>query len=160
MLTTRDKFIELAGKIVSNHGVYIWGAQGQRVNKLTPSDIRSMETSIDNATAVIDLINAYDRLGYVDNKCKAFDCSGLVCYLLTKIGREAAGFDMTADALANRYKSRSQAVAGCLLHRKEHIAIYIGDNHLIEAKGRKWGVVVSPFVASEWDKSYPDPFME
>ena len=29
MLTTRDKFIELAGKIVSNHSVYIWGAQGQ-----------------------------------------------------------------------------------------------------------------------------------
>ena len=160
MLTTRDKFIELAGKIVSNHGVYIWGAQGQRVNKLTPSDIRSMETSIDNATAVLDLINAYDRLGYVDNKCKAFDCSGLVCYLLTKIGREPAGFDMTADGLAQRYKSRSQAVPGCLLHRKGHIAIYIGDNHLIEAKGRKWGVVVSPFVPNEWDKSYPDPFME
>ena len=162
-MTIRDKAVNTACKICQNHAAYIWGAQGQKlkgVNALTEADIYKMETSPDNAKTVINFINMLAAHGWLTGKSKAFDCSGLICYILTKIGRESEGFDMTADSLAKRYPSRLAPVRGCLVHRPGHIGIYIGDNYLIEAKGRKYGVVVSPFNAKEWDEIYPDPFAE
>lgn len=159
-MTTRDKAVNTACKIVSNHCAYIWGAQGQKLKELDNETIFKMETSPDNARTVINYINMLTTHGWLTGKSKAFDCSGLVCYVLAKIGREAADFDMAADQLAKRYPARLAPVQGCLVHRPGHVGIYIGDSYLIEAKGRKWGVVVSPFIAKEWDSVYPDPFEE
>lgn len=159
-MTLRDKAVSKACNIVSNHCAYIWGAQGQRLKTLTEDDIYKMETSPDNAKAAINYIKMLRDHGWLSGKSKAFDCSGLVCYILAAIGREPAGFDMTADQLAKRYPGRLTPVKGCLVHRPGHTGIYIGGSYLIEAKGRKYGVVVSPFVAKEWDSVYPDPFKE
>ena len=156
-MTTREKIVNTACKIVENHSAYIWGAQGQRLKSLSNEDILHMETSPANAEKVIRFINMLAAHGWLTSKSKAFDCSGLICYLLVKLGIEKPGFDATADQLAGRYPKRANLREGCLLHRKGHIALYIGGGYLIEAKGRVWGVCVSPYTGSEWDSVFPDP---
>lgn len=159
-MTTREKIVNTACKIVENHCAYIWGAQGEKLAKLTPEDIGRMETSPANAEKVIRYINMLAAHGWLTGKSKAFDCSGLICYILVKCGIEKPGFDMTADGLAGRYPRRAVIRPGVLLHRPQHIAIYIGNNYLVEAKGRVWGVCVSPYVAKEWESTFPDPFKD
>jgi len=159
-LTIREKAINTACKIVENHCAYIWGAQGMKIKGLDPKVIDRMETSPANAEKVKQFIAMLDAHGWLTSKSKAFDCSGLICYILTKLGVENPGFDMKADMLAGRYPRRAVIRPGVLLHRPEHIAIYIGNNYLVEAKGRVWGVCVSPYVAKEWESTFPDPFKE
>ena len=110
-----------------------------------------------NAEKVIRYINMLAAHGWLTSKSKAFDCSGLICYILVKCGIEKPGFDMTADGLAGRYPKRANLREGCILHRKGHVGLYIGGGYLIEAKGRVWGVVVSPYTAADWDSVFPDP---
>lgn len=156
-MTTREKIVNTACKIVENHCAYIWGAQGEKLMKLSKEDIARMETGPANVEKVIRYINMLAAHGWLTGKSKAFDCSGLICYLLVKCGIEKPGFDMTADQLASRYPKRANLREGCLLHRKGHIGLYIGGGYLIEAKGRVWGVVVSPYTAADWDSVFPDP---
>ena len=158
-MSQKSKYISLLVKAVNNHAIYLWGAQGQKVNKdLTEDIIRKMETSEENANRVIRHIQMLEAYGWLTSKTKAYDCSGLVCYCLIACGREAQGFDATADQLFHKYPKVAILREGCLIHRKGHIATYIGYGYLIEDKGRDYGVVVSPFKADEWDKEYAYPF--
>ena len=159
-MTTREKAINIACKIVENHCAYIWGAQGMKIKGLDPKVIDQMETSPTNAKKVKQFIAMLEAHGWLTSKSKAFDCSGLICHILVKIGIENPGFDIIADELAKRYPRRAVIRPGVLLHRPGHIAIYIGNNYLIEAKGRVWGVCVSPYVAKEWESTFPDPFKD
>lgn len=159
-MTTREKAINTACKIVDNHCAYIYGAQGEKLKALTPEDIKRMETSAQNVIYVAEYIDMLRAHGWLSNKSKAFDCSGLICYILVKCGVESAGFDLTADGLAERYPKTAALKPGVLLHRKGHIALYIGQRYLIEAKGRRCGVVVSWYDPDEWDRSFPDPFTD
>ena len=154
----REKFIKLLSWAVKNHCIYLWGAQGEKVKDLPNEKIYKMETSRENAGRVIYLIAVFNAFGWISSKTRAFDCSGLICYCLVKCGLEARGFDMSADALAARYTRTNKLKPGVLLHRKGHIACYIGYKHLIEAKGRDYGVVISPYNPEEWESTFPDPF--
>ena len=48
-----EKLIELAKKMVKYHCIYLWGAQGQHVSKLTCAKIRKMELSGTEAARVM-----------------------------------------------------------------------------------------------------------
>lgn len=158
MTTQRDKYINYLVKAVDHHAIYLWGAQGQKVKDLTPQEICKMENSENNAERVLNHIELLKKYGWLTSKTKAYDCSGLVCFCLTLAGREPSGFDITADRLFTRYPHTKELVPGVLIHRSGHIATYIGYNSLIEAKGRDYGVVVSPFYPKDWDKEYANPF--
>lgn len=155
----REKFLRYLRLAVRHHCVYIWGAQGQKVAPLTEDDIRKMETSEKNVNRVIQFIMMLDWLGWLTKKTLAFDCSGLICYYLSKVGRENKGFDMRADDLYNHYPKSEILEPGMLVHRSGHIGVYIGYNHVIEARGRDWGVVPSPFNKEDWDKLYANPWV-
>lgn len=153
-----DKFIELLTKAVNNHAIYVWGAQGELVKDLLAGErLKLMEPNPKNYERVKNHIAMLDYYGWLTKKTRAYDCSGLQCYCLSKAGREDIGFDLTADQLIKRYKKVSQPSMGCLVHRPGHIGAFIGFNNVIEAKGRDYGVVVSPFNASEWT-DYANPF--
>lgn len=153
-----EKFLKCLIKAAQRHDVYIWGAQGQRVKRLTKTEIRNMESSETNYERVLQFIAMLISFRWLTKRVRAFDCSGLVCYFLSKIGREAKGFDIRADDLAKRYPLSSELKPGMLLHRSGHIAVYMGRSHLIEAKGRDYGVVVSPYKVEEWETKFADPF--
>ena len=158
-MTQRDKFLNTAKKILDNHGIYLWGAQGEKVLSLSFADISKMETTPENAKKVWSRIVMIDQLGWLNNKTKAFDCSGYVCYCLVKSGREKAGFDLTADGIAKHYPKTDKLVEGCLLHRPGHIGIYIGNGYLLEAKGRAYGITLSPYNYKEWDLTFVNPWV-
>lgn len=153
-----EKFLKHLVNAAAKHFVYIWGAQGEKVKSLTKTQIRNMESSETNYERVLQFIAMLVSFRWLTKRVRAFDCSGLVCFYLVKVGREGKGFDTTADNLAKRYPLSSELKPGMLLHRSGHIAVYMGHSHLIEAKGRDYGVVVSPFIKSEWDSVYADPF--
>lgn len=157
MMQLRDKFISLLVKAVNNHAIYLWSAQGEKVANLSEEDIRKMETSETNANRVLRHISLLKFYNWLTSKTKAYDCSGLVCHCLASCGRESINFDLCADDLIKRYKKVDYPTAGCLVHRKGHIGVYIGYDNIIEAKGRDYGVVVSPFYRTEWE-DFADPF--
>lgn len=144
--------------MVRYHSIYLWGAQGQLVNQLTEEQIRNMETSETNANRVITFIAMLRYFNMIKKFTRAFDCSGLICWALVMCRLEPEGFDMTADNLFKRYPHVTKVTPGVLVHRSGHIGCYIGYNHVVEAKGRDWGVVITPFDKDEWDKEYANPW--
>lgn len=140
------------------HSIYIWGAQGELVNQLSNLKIRAMEQNESTYLRVINFINMLRCYSMLSSKTRAFDCSGLICWALVMAGVEKEGFDMTSDDLAKRYPKTKKLRKGCLVHRPGHIGAYIGYNHIVESKGRDYGVVISPFDSRDWDDTYADPF--
>ena len=158
MMQLRDKFISLLVKAVNNHAIYLWSAQGEKVIDLSEEEIKmKYETSEANAKRVINHINMLKQYNWLTSKTKAYDCSGLVCHCLSSCKRESENFDLCADDLIKRYKKVDYPTAGCLVHRKGHIGVYIGYDNIIEAKGRDYGVIVSPFYRTEWE-DFCNPF--
>ena len=85
----------------------------------------------------------------------AYDCSGLGCYWLYNLKHLYKG-----DVNANTMKGRCKIVAtppkkGYWLFKlsgskASHIAYMVSDTELIEAEGRKYGVVMRSFNSKEW----------
>lgn len=152
-----EKLIELAKKMVKYHCIYLWSAQGQHVCKLTCAKIRKMELSGAEAARVMRRIADIMAQGFYSSSTRAFDCSGLICWLFVKICLEAKGFDLTANGLLNRYQRLStmaDLTAGDLVYKLKdgkavHVGLYIGNGMVIEAKGRDAGVVIST-LSDSW----------
>lgn len=151
-----EKLITLAKKLVKYHCIYLWSAQGQHVSKLTCAKIRKMELSDAETARVMRRIADIIAQGFYSSNTRAFDCSGLICWLLVKIGLEAKGFDLTANGLLNRYTrvlALADLMAGDLVYKLKdgkavHVGLYIGNGMIIEAKGRDTGVVISTLTDS------------
>ena len=156
-----DAFIEYLKSQVGQP--YLWGGQH---TKLTP----------DNYVAVIEKKEA-GRGKYPDGTtyahavfefCKkkfdegatvlyAYDCSGLGCYWLYNL-KHLYKCDVNADTMMRRCVIKEEApkrgwwvfkLAG---NKASHIGYMIDDENLVEAKGRKYGVVVTKYKKSDWHR--------
>ena len=143
---------------------YLWGGQH---TKLTP----------ENYVAVIHRVEK-NRGGYKGGPtyeeaaisfCKkkfeqgatvlyAYDCSGLGVYWLFNIKHLYKG-DTNANGLMNRciLKKEKPRKGWWVFHvnakgRATHIGYMIDDDTVVEAKGRKYGVVKTKFKAKSWDR--------
>ena len=101
----------------------------------------------------------YYFLGYSAEKWLGkvcFDCSGLVVKMLQDLGVFGKGEDFTAHALWTHEVvpiTKTQLAPGNLLFhwdgaKMSHVGIYLGNNAVVEAKGTKYGVVLSPMPGS------------
>lgn len=154
-MTKLQKALYYAAQMISYISIYIWGAQGEKVNVLTAKTICKMETSADNAARVIRFI--YKNLARMSGKARAFDCSGFVICCLVYAGVLPAGYDNTANGLMHekRFKSLdiSQRQAGDLIFKVEdgtavHVGIWTGEK-VAEAAGRDKGVIYSD-INNSW----------
>ncbi len=142
---------------------YLWGGQH---TKLTP----------ENYVRVIERKEA-GRGGYPDGTsyaqaaidfCKkkfdagatvlyAYDCSGLGCYWLCDLTHLYKG-DVNANTMMGRCILKTEPpkkgwwVFRLDGKRASHIGYMIDDECLVEAKGRKYGVVKTRFREKDWDK--------
>ncbi len=91
---------------------------------------------------------------------KAWDCSELTEVAYAKVGLFLPDGSYNQDKACNLYEGEPLRVGdlGFKWHPDtqviHHVAIYTGDNNVIEAKGKAWGVVATPvetFMAStDW----------
>lgn len=139
------KFLDYLNDQVKNGSIYLWGGQGEDIQKCTDKYIKAKETSLTNAKRVIKLKNARLKAGKI--KAKAFDCSGLSMYWLLKEGYRAT--DTTADGLRKTCTTiaKSKLKKGDWVFRVKsgkayHIGyVYDNDLNVIESYGRDKGVI-------------------
>lgn len=133
---------------------YVWGAQGEMVSGMDNPEkwIHGMETSTTNANRAIDFVKKSAK-----NPLYAFDCSGLIMKFLMERGYYKS--DMSSRGLYSACEKidRSDLEPGDLVFRHNgerihHVGVYVGDNMVIESKGRDDGVVMRLIDAS--GKSY------
>ena len=134
--------------------MYVWGADGEMITGMDDPEkwIHKKETSVENANRAIDFMREAAK-----NPLYAFDCSGLIVAFLLERGYIES--DMSSRGL---YKicepiERSDIEPGDLVFRHNgqrihHVGVYVGNNMVIESKGRDDGVVMRDINAS--GKSY------
>lgn len=143
-MNLRDIFVNNAQMEVDNNSIYIWGGQGEKTEGLSIKDIERMENN--NHANVKRILKHISDIYPDTNKSRAFDCSGLVTYHLIKLG--ILRNDTTANGLYKWCKpiTKKELQRGNLVFKVTnggkavHVAIYAGDNKLIESVGRDEGV--------------------
>ena len=134
--------------------MYVWGADGEMITGMDSPEqwIHKKETSVENANRAIDFMKAAAK-----NPLYAFDCSGLIVAFLLERGYIES--DMSSRGLYSACEKidRSDLEPGDLVFRHNgerihHVGVYVGDNMVIESKGRDDGVVMRLIDAS--GKSY------
>ena len=160
-MTILEEFLLYLKTQVENKSIYVWGAQGQGYPTITEKWIRSKETSDDYANKAIALWKKNCKLGY-EEKIKAFDCSGLAMYFLQN-EKKIFTSDMTANSLKAQCDpiKKSELLKGdwvfrCYSNGKAYHIGYVVDEdlHVIEAKGRTYGVVnnkINSASATYWN---------
>lgn len=140
---------------------YLWGGQH---TKLTPENyVRVIERKeagrggykdgTTYAQAAIEFCAAKFDAGAT--VLYAYDCSGLGCYWLYNLTHLYKG-DVNANTMMHRCELREEPpkrgwwVFRLDGKRASHIGYMIDDQYLIEAKGRKYGVVKTRFKAKSW----------
>lgn len=96
---------------------------------------------------------------------KVHDCIGLIKgYMWSKDPEDtkpvyAQGFpDVSADMQFNRSKRKGTSmstlpeVPGVLVFMKGHVGVYLGNGEVIEARGHKFGVVITKLKERPWTK--------
>lgn len=88
---------------------------------------------------------------------KAIDCSELVEWLFSQIGITVPDGSYNQAKMC-RAVTKETLVIGDLgfkwdpaTHAIHHVGIFIGDNKILEAKGKQWGTLITPldkFTAS------------
>lgn len=150
----RKEFLRRANKLCKYNCPYVWGGNGEKTNKMLAVALLDMETSVDNIARIYNYMKKNPPTPY----SRIFDCSGLVYYLLRELGLIKS--DYNADMFYRKWKCKDikDIVAGDLLYciaddgHAYHIGIYAGDNKVIHAKGRDYGVCKTPYSQNPWSK--------
>ena len=133
---------------------YLWGGQH---TKLTPSNYVKVITDKESdpkhrADAIAYCKKLFDAGATV---LYAYDCSGLGMYWLQNVMHIYKN-DMSANSMMKQCDIVSSAKTGYWVFRTDngkatHIGYMISDTELIEAKGRKYGVVKTKYNPAKWD---------
>lgn len=133
--------------------IYVWGAQGEVA--FNEDWIRKMETNEKNAERAIAFYNKQKKSGI--DPIAAYDCSGLIVRFF--IDNKLISSDTTAAGLYKKCTAikQSELKAGDLVFHHNgdkihHVGVYIGDNMVIHAKGRDYGVVQEKFSTNDWNR--------
>lgn len=147
------KFLKTIKAIEKNGALYVWGAQGEKIAETSVVKLSEMETGEHNVVRIFETLRNLLNSGKNFKKIKMFDCSGLIMYTMNKhklyIG------DLTANDIRNKSVSVKKLKAGCFVFqvangRAYHVGVYIGNGHIIEARGRDYGVVKRDYKPQEW----------
>ena len=155
-------FITYLNEQIKNMSIYVWGAQGQKWPVLCEKWIKSKEANPVHRANAIKQYKKACAAGHEED-CRAFDCSGLGMYWLQNVTHYYAS-DMNANGMMGKCKKLNKSdlkkgdwvfrvyKSGSSKGRAYHIGYIVDTNlNVIEAKGRAYGVVISPFDSSYWN---------
>ena len=147
-----DAFIEYLKAQVGEP--YLWGGQHTR---LTPENYKAVIERRES-----DPKHRAEAMTFCEKKFRAgatvlyaYDCSGLGCYWLFNLAH-LYKCDVNANTMMGRCMLKDEPpkrgwwVFRLSGQRASHIGYMIDDEYLIEAKGRKYGVVKTKFRAKDW----------
>ena len=134
---------------------YWYGTFGQRATKALYENRKKSYPSYYKAT---DYPQQFGQ--------KVHDCIGLVKGYMWTDNADSThytycgnGFaDMSADMCYNHCKRKGEGIntmpdiPGVLVFMKGHVGVYAGDGEVIEAKGHKFGVVVTKLNERQWKR--------
>ena len=143
---------------------YLWGGQH---TKLTPENYEEIihkredgRGKYADGTTYADASIAYCKKLFDSGETVlyAYDCSGLGMYWLSNLNH--IYHDMTADGMMHKcvdVTTAGQPKKGWWVFRVSngratHIGYMVNDTELIEAKGRKFGVVKTKWKKSDWSQ--------
>lgn len=149
-MTLIDQFIAFLEEHLGD--AYVWGARGQCLDDLDVQKfVEEKETSTENCNRA---------MAFITNSAKkplyAFDCSGLICGFLMAKGLSGRVNSRTMYAKSTRIR-RDELQPGDLVFRYKykknadgvgtykyiyHVGVYVGNDKVIESKGRDDGVVM------------------
>lgn len=165
MANNLREFLDYLQEQITNHSIYVWGAQGQKSPTITEAWIRKRETSDMYYEKAVAFWKKQCNAGYGD-VLRAFDCSGLGMYWLQNV-KKIMKSDCSANGLYGKCKKLDKSnlrVGDFVFHldsngRATHIG-YVADTDLnvIEAQGRDYGVVKRPLSAGKWKAFGHPPF--
>lgn len=140
---------------------YVWGGQH---TKLTPENYKEVIRKKEDGRGSYPDGETYEEAAIDFCKKKfdagarvlyAYDCSGLGCYWLYNLMKIWKS-DVNANTMMGRCELREdEPKRGWWVFRLDgkrasHIGYMIDDEYLIEAKGRRYGVVKTKFRAKDW----------
>lgn len=150
-----EDFVNEVVDIYHNHGVYIWGGNGEHTVKLSIHAINAMETSQENTARVLAYISKCYKEGYDMSKSRAVDCSGLCISALRTIGAIASTADYRArdlQAMCKKVSLKKLKAGDCVFNKASgatHMGIFDGYM-VIESQGRDVGVTRRDLSAGSW----------
>lgn len=158
----RSEFVNEIEKEYANHSVYIGTGNGEMLYDLTVADIIRMEKNYGDkppkrVNQVMTFIGKQVEAGVDLSKARAEDCSGMIVGALRRLGL----IPKTADYAARMFQADKtkpialkDLVAGDLVYDKKsaatHVGVYVGNDMVIESKGRSYGVVKRKLSAGPW----------
>ena len=140
---------------------YLWGGQH---TKLTPDNYMAViekheagRGKYPDGTTYAQAVEEFcaAKFGAGATVLYAYDCSGLGCWWLYNVTHLYKG-DVNADTMMRRCDLRTDPprrgwwVFRLNGNRASHIGYMVDDQYLIEAKGRRYGVVKTKFNAKSW----------
>ena len=124
---------------------YIYGCKGKD-GIVTANKVSSLAAAYPKIFTQ-SYLQEINRQQIIGNKI-ACDCSGLVCWPLSVSYGSAQLYQKAYARLP--MSGHVKFAPGTVLYRKGHVGIYIGNGLLVEAKGLKYGTVISKFNPSKW----------
>ena len=155
----RVTFCEIANEQVENGSIYVLGSQGHTGAQINERWIEYREHGVaKEIKRVLRLMAKRLAAGYLN--LRAFDCSGLVMWILAQMGIKIS--DHNANGIYYDMCDpieRQDLIAGDLVFKKYatskrmyHVGIYMGDGTVTHCKGRDDGVVRESINATGWNR--------
>ena len=160
-MATREEYCKIFERMYENHSVYVGGGNGEYTLDLPIRKIIALEKQYGgevnkNVRRDLAFIGKQIENGYDMNNSQAADCSGAV----TCANRECGLIASTADYRAREYQAMSDPVKLDSLVKGDwvfdkpkeatHMGTYVGDDMVIESKGRDYGFVKRKLSAGPW----------
>lgn len=155
-MASRTDFVSVVTDYWKNHGIYLWGGNGESTRKLTIGTIIDQENSAHNAARVLRHVADLIDKGYSLARSQAMDCSGLVVAALRQLGLIKPTDDYRARDLQKMCRpiELNKLKPGDLVFDKKedatHCGVYDGFDITIEAQGRDAGITRNKLSAGRW----------
>lgn len=155
--------VEHAKKALNENWGYVWGTFGQVLT------YNLFQQKLNQYPIAVGKYKNFIKQNYINKR--TVDCVGLIkSYIWNNNGKIIynSQYDVSADGMYSKAIEKDNIenipeIKGLCVWKKGHIGVYIGNGHVIEAHGTKYGVIQTPLKgdrATKWTHWLKCPYIE